>query len=91
MKSIGKSGTFNIGSGIPNSVIDLAESIVDSTGSNCEIVVFEQELDQVRQMFCSIEKAQIELGYSVNYPLKEGIKSYVNFLCSQVHRGSVDQ
>jgi UDP-glucose 4-epimerase len=85
LKSIGKKGTFNIGSGIPNNIIDLAEIIVDSTGSNSEIVIFEQESDQeVRQIFCSIEKAQIELGYRVNYPLEEGIKSYINFLCSQV-------
>jgi UDP-glucose 4-epimerase len=81
LKSMGKRGTFNIGSGVLNNIFDLAEIIVEASESKSKIVVFEKKSDyEIKQISCSTHKAQTELGYSVDYPLKRGIKSYIEFI-----------
>ena len=71
LKSIqGPPGTFNIATGVPMTIGDVAHLIVDAIESRSRLIIQE---GKPRQLVCSIEKARKELGYLVKYPPKVGI------------------
>lgn len=66
------SGSFNIGSGVGTSVIELAETVRQVFNPSLEIVCVEGEED--RQKIClGISKAANLLGYKPKYSLEEGL------------------
>ena len=74
LKSIqGPPGTFNIATGMPVKIGEVARLIVDTTKSRSRFTVQE---GKARRLVCSIEKAKKELGYIVKYPPEVGIPSF---------------
>ncbi len=67
-------GAFNVGSGTPRSVFDLATALVDATpGAPSPSVTGEFRASDVRHVFASVERAASVLGYGAQVPFVEGI------------------
>jgi UDP-glucose 4-epimerase len=77
---------FNIGMGIGTSINDLVKMLLELTGSNLEIDYRPQATSFVTQRIGSIDKAERLLGFRATIPLREGLKSIVDWRLAQ--RGS---
>jgi len=67
-------GAFNVGSGTPRSVLDLATALADATpGAPSPWVTGEFRASDVRHVFASVERAASVLGYGAQVPFVEGI------------------
>jgi len=71
--------TFNIASGHGSSLINVAEQIVEQTGSNSDILVQENRTGEVSRYIADVSKAERLLGFSTDYSLPEGIQSTVEW------------
>ena len=69
-------GTYNIGSGNPVTVNELAEYVIDNFGKG-ETVNLEKPPTEVPITYANIEKAKKRLGYEPKTPFKEGIRRQV--------------
>ncbi len=65
---------FNICTGVPTTLEQLARIVIDVTGSNSEIIETKKRSYDVQRFYGDYSKAQTCLGYSPKTPLKEGIK-----------------
>jgi len=91
LKSVqGPPGTFNIATGMPVKIGEVARLIVDSTKSRSRLIVQE---GKARRLVCSIEKAKEELGYVVKYPPQVGIPSFAReeACAEQTRQNSLEQ
>jgi UDP-glucose 4-epimerase len=71
------SRSFNIGTGIGTSVLDLAATLQRVAGSNVEIVFAPRRQGEQQESFLDITKARSELGWRPETSLKEGLsKTY---------------
>jgi len=71
-------GVFNIASGTPRSVGNLARALATATGGTQEPeVTGEFRLGDVRHVFASTERARDQLGFSAEVGWKEGIAEFV--------------
>jgi UDP-glucose 4-epimerase len=64
---------FNIGSGKPTSVLELAEAVLELTGLNLEILHDKPRLGDVKRSYADISKAESLLGYRPKLSLREGL------------------
>jgi len=80
MKKIhGKKGNFyNIASGIPITIEDLAVLMISISGKNLDIEYASPRAGDIKYSRASITLAKQELGYSSNIKLKEGLKSLLD-------------
>jgi nucleoside-diphosphate-sugar epimerase len=74
---------FNIGMGIGTSINDLVTMLLELTGSNVQIDYRPQEMSFVTHRIGSIDKAERLLGFRATVPLREGLKSVVDWRVSQ--------
>jgi UDP-glucose 4-epimerase len=68
-------GVFNIGSGEPTSVRELAEIVSELTGMSLEILHDKPRPGDIRDSYANISKAEKLLGYSPKVPLEEGLRA----------------
>ncbi|MFG6334319.1 MAG: NAD-dependent epimerase/dehydratase family protein [Lachnospiraceae bacterium] len=69
---------YNIGSGIETSISELAQKIVQATGSNSELKIMpKREWDTSGKRFASTEKSREKLGFSAKVLLQDGIEQTV--------------
>jgi nucleoside-diphosphate-sugar epimerase len=73
--------TYNIATGVPTTVYELACAIRAATGSASEIVEDYREGDP-GALVADIGRARRELGFEPQIPLKEGLRRYVDWLVS---------
>jgi len=66
---------FNIGSGKPTSVNELAKDVLDLAGVNLGVKYEKPRLGDVKHSFANIEKAGKKLGYEPTILLHKGLKS----------------
>jgi UDP-glucose 4-epimerase len=66
---------FNIGSGVPISVLELAKTVLELTGSSLEILYDEPRLGDVKYSCADVSKAARLLGYKPKLFLKNGLRS----------------
>jgi UDP-glucose 4-epimerase len=66
---------FNIGSGKPTSVLELAEAVLELTGLNLEILYDKPRLGDIKQSYADISKAENLLRYRPKLSLREGLHS----------------
>lgn len=70
---------YNIATGVPTSVLDLARAIRGVTGGDCEIVEDYSE-GNPGDLVADIARAHDELGYEPRVGLEEGLRRYVDWL-----------
>jgi len=76
--------SFNITAGNATSLRDLAETIIEITGSNSEIKdIGMQKLYPMRGTL-DISRAKDLLGYEPQYSLRQGLESYYDWLQNQI-------
>jgi UDP-glucose 4-epimerase len=64
---------FNIGSGKPTSVLELAEAVLELTGLNLEILCDKPRLGDIKHSYADISKAENLLRYRPKLSLREGL------------------
>jgi dTDP-L-rhamnose 4-epimerase len=71
-------GAFNIASGTPRTIMDLADGLCDALGPGATRprVTGAYRLGDVRHVFASPERAADELGYRASISLSEGIREF---------------
>jgi nucleoside-diphosphate-sugar epimerase len=62
-----------VGTGIPTSVLDLAEGLRKAAGSNTQIEFAPKRPGEQQQSFLTVEKAKSDLGWSAKISLDEGL------------------
>ena len=73
--------TYNIATGVPTTVYQLACAVREAAGSSSEIVEDYREGDP-GALVADIGRARSELGFEPRIPLKEGLRGYVDWLLS---------
>ena len=68
---------FNIGSGIPETLLNLAQLIKTLTLSNSEIAVFAERNGEVDQFFADIAETREKIGWNPTISLGDGIKAII--------------
>ncbi len=79
----GDGGIFNIGGGNRIKISELAELIIDITGSSSAIRFSETMKGDAVHTWASIEKAKQELGWEPKTGIRDGIKKYIDYIKSQ--------
>lgn len=70
---------YNVGSGVGTTLKDLAEMILELTGSNLEIDYCPKEQMFVTKRIGSTEKAEKELGFKASVGLKDGLSKLIQW------------
>jgi UDP-glucose 4-epimerase len=65
--------TYNIGSGVPTTILSLAETLSRLAGVRPEVVYDDFRAGEVRQSLADISKARRELAYEPRYDLERGL------------------
>jgi dTDP-L-rhamnose 4-epimerase len=69
---------YNIASGEPRSIADMAEALADVYGGPAPQVTGGYRLGDVRHIVASPERAQRELGFEAEVPFAEGMAGFAN-------------
>ncbi len=69
-----KGETYNIGSGKAVSVLDLANNLIDISKKELDIKFVSPRKGDIKESYCSIEKAKKELGFEPKLSLQKGLK-----------------
>jgi UDP-glucose 4-epimerase len=64
---------FNVGTGVPTSVVELAEVLRKAAGSTTPIEFAPKRPGEQQQSFLRVEKAKSDLGWSAKVSLEEGL------------------
>jgi UDP-glucose 4-epimerase len=73
---------YNVATGRPTTILELARAIQGITGSTSEIVE-DYSHSEPGGLVASIERAHRELGYRPRVRLEEGLRTYVSWLSAQ--------
>lgn len=73
-------GTFNIASGSPRTVCDMAVALADCAGPDAPhpVVTGEFRLGDVRHVFASIDRATADLGYRPEVNFADGMREFAS-------------
>ena len=71
-------GAFNVGSGEPRSILDMAQALADAHGAGAPrpVVTGQFRLGDVRHVFASVTRASTELGFAAQEPFAEGMAEF---------------
>lgn len=83
MKAESADENFNIGMGIGTSINELVQMLLELTGSKLTIDYRPQAQSFVTHRIGSVEKAERLLGFRATIPLREGLKSVVDWRIAQ--------
>jgi len=76
MKSSSANGeVFNIGSGKPTSITELAETVLELTGQNLEIRYEQARAGDIKDSYADISKAKRLLSYEPEVTLRDGLRA----------------
>jgi len=67
---------YNVGSGTPRTVLDLAAALADAHGGPDPIVTGEYRLGDVRHITASSERLRRELDWRPSVPFAEGVAEF---------------
>jgi UDP-glucose 4-epimerase len=71
--------TFNIASGEGSSLVELAELIVEKTGSDVSVEIEPNRTGEVSRYVADISKAEKLLGYKPEYDFEQGIEETIDW------------
>lgn len=78
MRSLQAEGeVFNIGSGKPTSINELAKTVLEVTGSYSKIHYEKTRAGDIKDSYADISKANIRLGYVPKFSLRDGLQVLV--------------
>jgi len=69
--------TFNVGSGDPTSIINLAKLVSEAFGVDAKIIYEKPRAGDLRHSHACIAKAEEALGYHPKVPLERGLRSLI--------------
>lgn len=73
-------GVFNVGSGIPLSVLDMARTMVKEMGSDLEPeVIGKYRVGDIRHCYADLTRSRECLGYEPAVPFVEGIREFLDW------------
>ena len=70
---------FNVGSGRPTSVDELAKTVLDLAGVNLKICYEEPRVGDVKQSYADVSKAEKFLGYKPEVTLRDGLRTLLTY------------
>jgi dTDP-L-rhamnose 4-epimerase len=70
-------GAFNVGSGTPRTILELATALAAALGGRAPIVTGEYRVGDVRHVFACSERADRELGLGRRVPFADGVRELV--------------
>ena len=77
-------GIYNVGTGKPTSVYQIAEMIVKYLNSNSDLkITGEYRLGDIRHNYADLEKAEIELGFTPIIDIEDGLKNFLDWASLQ--------
>ena len=71
-------GPFNVCSGEPHTVLDMAEALCEAFGADRPQVVGGYRLGDVRHVIASPERAASELGFRASIPFADGMREFAS-------------
>lgn len=75
---------FNVGSGIPTSVIEVANELIENYGVDTTIKISgNYRLGDIRHNYADLKKIKSHLGFEPSYDFKKGIKKFANWVLTQ--------
>ena len=77
-KAAGKVGIYNIAGGKQITIRELADKIVELTGSRSEIEYVDERKGDVKHSLADITKAGKKLAWQPKYTLEQGLKEYID-------------
>jgi UDP-glucuronate decarboxylase len=90
-KSDSVRGPVNLGNPGEFSMLELANKVLEATGSNSEIVFQELPADDPKQRCPDISLAKATLGWSPKVDLSEGLKTTINYFREELSAGTAIQ
>ena len=76
-------GTFNIASGKPTRIIDLAHMVISLTGLKLQPIFTEPRKGDIRHSYANIDKAREILKWEPKIDLKQGLKELIRYRLRQ--------
>jgi len=77
-------GIYNVGTGKPTSVYQIAEMIVKYLNSNSDLkITGEYRLGDIRHNYADLEKAEKELGFTPIIDIEDGLKNFLDWASLQ--------
>jgi len=89
MKSEATDEFYNVGMGVKTSIKELAETILEITGSDQQVEYKEGGMTFVKNRVGSTEKAEQEIGFRAEVELREGLKRLIEWRDS--HKAEVEK
>jgi len=83
-------GPINLGNPDEFTIQQLAELVIEMTGSKSRLERFPLPQDDPRQRQPDIRKAQSILGWAPSIPLKDGLRKTIDYFDDRMKRGLVD-
>jgi UDP-glucuronate decarboxylase len=83
-------GPINLGNPDEFTIQQLADLVIEMTGSNSKIERFPLPQDDPRQRQPDIRKARSVLDWAPTIPLKDGLRKTINYFDDRMKRGLVD-
>jgi dTDP-L-rhamnose 4-epimerase len=84
LENDGATGAYNIGSGVPTAIGDVAKQVCKLLGSDIEpLFTGEYRLGDTRHDYADITKAKRELGFSPRWKFSDGLKKLVEWSLTQ--------
>jgi nucleoside-diphosphate-sugar epimerase len=80
---------FNVGNGKQTSILELARTIIELTGSKSEIVFRPKRAGDIRDSVGDIENAQKNLGYRRTFTIRKGLAETIAWYSSKVGKQCV--
>lgn len=75
----GVNGVFNIASGVATSIKEIAEIIIDETGSRSNILFEKERTGDIKKSLASISETEERLKFSPKVELKSGLKKTIEY------------
>jgi UDP-glucose 4-epimerase len=76
---------FNVGTGLPTSVVRLAEILRNAAGSTTEIEFAPKRPGEQQQSFLTVDKAKTQLGWTPRISLEEGLADTFRWFSANTH------
>jgi UDP-glucose 4-epimerase len=88
MKAETVDGFYNVGTGVRTSIKEVAELLLELTGSDVGIRYEPQGVTFVKNRIGSTERARAKIGFEADTPLDEGLRTLVEWRTA--HKAEVE-
>ena len=74
-----KSGTYNFGTGVETSIIDITKKVIESCNKELNPIFVGGRKSEVLSLIANYKKAKIELGWEPKFTLDDGLKETIKW------------